>query len=340
MYPAANNGKVRTMELYQLRTFVVVAEEGHLSRAAERLFVSQPAVSAHIKALEEELEVKLFLRTPKGMDLTRQGQALKVKAEQALRAANEVLFEAKSLKTELAGTLRVGLNTDSEFLRIGSMVSFLADRHPLVSLALEDSMSGKVIADVCRGTLDAGFIFAHDWAGLEAEIGTDVLSGLPLCSFRVQVAAPAAWAERVAGAGLAQLAAMPWIWTPDYCPFHHMLHELFTKKKLTPAKVIEANGEHLLRALVADGRGLTLLREDEIRRGLAARELVVWPGQDFGLEAFFITPAARAADPLLLALGEAVKQAWGLLDAPKDAEHGGADSATDEAAETVDPDPL
>ena len=61
------------MELYHLRTFVTVAEEGHLTRASERLFTSQPAVSAHIKALEEELGVTLFDRTPRGMQLTPAG---------------------------------------------------------------------------------------------------------------------------------------------------------------------------------------------------------------------------------------------------------------------------
>lgn len=298
------------MELYQLRTFVVVAEEGHLSRAAERLFVSQPAVSAHIKALEEELEVRLFVRSSKGMELTRQGQALKTKAEQALLAANEILYEAKALRTKLGGTVRMGLNTDSEFLRIGRMVTTLSERHALISLALEDSVTGKIIEDVSRGTLDAGFIFARSWDQVEAKTGQGLLQGLPLCSFRVQVAVPAAWEERIKDAKLAQLADMPWIWTPEHCPFHDMLNSLFTTKKLTPARVIEANGEHLLRALVADERGLTLLREDEIRRGLDAGELVVWPGQDFGLSAFFITLAARGADPLLMALKEAVTLAW------------------------------
>lgn len=54
----------QTMELYQLNTFVVVAEEKHLTRASVRLNSSQPTVSAHIKALEEELETRLFIRTP------------------------------------------------------------------------------------------------------------------------------------------------------------------------------------------------------------------------------------------------------------------------------------
>ena len=64
------------MELYQLRTFAAVAEEGHLTRAAERLHLSQPAVSGHIKALEQELDVRLFERTATGMVLTEPGRQL------------------------------------------------------------------------------------------------------------------------------------------------------------------------------------------------------------------------------------------------------------------------
>ncbi len=54
------------MELYQLKTFATVAEEGHLTRAAERLHLSQPAVSGHIKALERTLDVRLFERVGHG----------------------------------------------------------------------------------------------------------------------------------------------------------------------------------------------------------------------------------------------------------------------------------
>ena len=73
-----------------MRTFVTVAEEGHLTRAAGRLFTSQPAISAHIKALEEELGVPLFVRTPKGMQLTKEGELLKAQAEKALDTIKEM----------------------------------------------------------------------------------------------------------------------------------------------------------------------------------------------------------------------------------------------------------
>ena len=75
------------MELYQLRSFAVVAELGHLTRASERLHLSQPALSAQIKALEDELGVTLFERTPSGMVLTSAGRALLPEAEKVLAAA-------------------------------------------------------------------------------------------------------------------------------------------------------------------------------------------------------------------------------------------------------------
>jgi DNA-binding transcriptional LysR family regulator len=64
------------MELYQLRIFLTIARTGNLTRAAERLNASQPAVSSQIKALEEELGVTLFARTPRGMELTQEGRIL------------------------------------------------------------------------------------------------------------------------------------------------------------------------------------------------------------------------------------------------------------------------
>src|SRR5260370_20757109 len=76
------------MELYQLRSFTAVAELGHLTRAAEKLHVSQPAMSAQIKALEDELGVALFERVPTGMILTAAGRPLLPQAAKVLAAAD------------------------------------------------------------------------------------------------------------------------------------------------------------------------------------------------------------------------------------------------------------
>ncbi|TXD86455.1 LysR family transcriptional regulator, partial [Mitsuaria sp. TWR114] len=78
------------MELYQLKSFLAVVAERNLTRAAEKVFTSVPAVSAQIKALEEELGVQLFERSSRGMTLTAAGEKLAEEARRTLDAAQRL----------------------------------------------------------------------------------------------------------------------------------------------------------------------------------------------------------------------------------------------------------
>jgi DNA-binding transcriptional LysR family regulator len=111
----------KTIEIYQLRTFATVAELGQLTRAAEALHLSQPAITAQIKALEDEVELALFERTSTGMLLTKAGQRLLVRAEKVLAAAQAFKNEAESLSGEVSGKVSVGTVSDPEFIRLGSV---------------------------------------------------------------------------------------------------------------------------------------------------------------------------------------------------------------------------
>jgi len=111
------------MELYQLRTFAAVAEEGHLTRAAERLHVSQPAVSGQIKALEQELGLRLFDRSASGMLLTVAGRELLGHAQRVLTAAEELKQSARRLTGEIAGVLRLGTVSNPAAIRLGDLLS-------------------------------------------------------------------------------------------------------------------------------------------------------------------------------------------------------------------------
>src|SRR5712691_2289451 len=103
------------MEIHLLRTFAEVADTGHLTRAAEKLNLSQPAVSAHIKGLEEMLGLRLFDRSPAGMVLTRAGAQLRQQAEEVIGAMKSFRHLAAALKGKIAGRLRVGTLSDPDF---------------------------------------------------------------------------------------------------------------------------------------------------------------------------------------------------------------------------------
>src|SRR5581483_6396644 len=130
------------MELYQLRTFAAVADTGHITRAAEKLHVSQPAVSAHIKGLEEDLRVRLFDRTPTGMQLTRAGRQLREQAEKVLAEVERLRQLAATLKGDIVGRLRVGKASDPEGVRVGEFLDRTAERDRLLEIELHQEVSG------------------------------------------------------------------------------------------------------------------------------------------------------------------------------------------------------
>lgn len=143
-------GQITIMELYQLRSFVTVADEGHLTQAAKRLFISQPAVSAHIKSLEEELGITLFTKTSQGMQLTKEGQVLKNQAEKSLHTVNELFQQAKLLQDELTGAVKIGLHIAPDFLRIGDFFSVMTENYPKLEfhlLQISSKDCGKTLTE-------------------------------------------------------------------------------------------------------------------------------------------------------------------------------------------------
>lgn len=295
------------MELYQLKTFVAVAEEGNLTKAAERIYASQPAVSGHIKALEEELGLPLFVRTPRGMRLTEAGKGLKLKADTILLAADDMANQAKTYQKEMTGTLCIALNTDPEFLRVAEFTDAFARTQPKVRLRFLQSSSAAILKDVRDRKIDGGFSF---YENRYAEV-----TGMALEETLFHVVAPVAWAARVKGRSMDQLADMPWVKPDTECPVMKIVEDVFRESGIVLNEYIEADTEDVIRRLVSAGKGLSLLKQGDARALVdEGTGIICDVGPKLSLVTNFAYPKIRENDPLIRAMAHAVAQVWGVAE--------------------------
>jgi DNA-binding transcriptional LysR family regulator len=292
------------MELYQLRSFVAVAEAGHLTRAAERLHISQPAVSAQIKALEDELDLALFERTSSGMVLTSAGERLLTDAERVLAAAQALRTVAKALKGEVTGKVRVGTTSDPSFIRVGEFLNATIARHPLLQVELHHEITGEAFAKVRDGELDASFY--------SGDLEHPSVEGLRLRSSSYRVAAPAAWKRRVVDADWGEIATQPWVITPAISTHHKLVRTLFEKHGVEPTRVVEADQESVITNLVVSGVGLSLIREDLALEKETAGQVCLWRDVRVQTTLWFIYLRTRKNDPALSALIDVLRDTWNL----------------------------
>ena len=145
------------MDLQILRAFILAAREGNVSRAAEKLHLTQPAVSLQLKRFAEETGLVLFTRTPHGLALTADGAAMLPQAERVLAAVGDLQQAARNLQVTVRGALRIGTILDPEFTRLGVFLRELVEAAPQIETELRHGMSGSVLAQVLRGELDVGF---------------------------------------------------------------------------------------------------------------------------------------------------------------------------------------
>lgn len=299
------------MDLTLLRAFVAVAREGNLTRAAAQLHLTQPAVSLQIKNLQDLLGIALFVRTSRGLVLTRDGQALLPHAERALDAAADVKRAAAALRHEVRGRLRIGTILDPEFLRLGGFLKRLVEAHPQIETALRHGMSGWVLDEVRARELDVGYYIGRP----EEDDPRDAerFHTVTLTQFRYRVLAPAGWKERVQRARTwRELAALPWIWTPAASAHQRLLSRRFADAGAQPAKVAEVDQETSMLDLVKSGVGLTLARDSIALREAHAHALTIVEHVAVPAELTFVTLADRRDEPAIAAALRLIDEQWAI----------------------------
>lgn len=147
------------MELRHLRYFVAVAEEGHVTRAAERLGIQQPPLSQQIQALERELDAQLFRRKPRGVELTPAGRALLEEARIILSRAEEAVAATRRAARGEAGRIGLGFTSSASFHPfVPRAIRAFREAHPLVALALEESGTVELVEALRAEAIDVAFV--------------------------------------------------------------------------------------------------------------------------------------------------------------------------------------
>jgi DNA-binding transcriptional LysR family regulator len=145
------------MDLRQLSSFIAVAEEGQLSKAAVRLCLSQPPLSRHIQALEAELGVLLFERTATGMELTQAGAALLEEARNIESLVRQATHKTRRAGTGRSGHLRVGIYGSSIYGVVPRILRQFRLSYPEVELTLHYAQTPAQVQALRRGQVDIVF---------------------------------------------------------------------------------------------------------------------------------------------------------------------------------------
>jgi DNA-binding transcriptional LysR family regulator len=146
------------MELRHLSYFKAVAEELNFRKAAERLFISQPGLSRQIKQLEELLEVKLFERDQKHVELTVAGNYLKGEVDFVLNHLQMTKSQLKLIASGKIGELRIGFLGSASNQVLPDLLSKLNSQQPLISTSLEELSNAVQVEMIEKDKLDLGFV--------------------------------------------------------------------------------------------------------------------------------------------------------------------------------------
>jgi DNA-binding transcriptional LysR family regulator len=256
---------VDVMLLSQLEAFVEAARRGNVSRAAEALFVTQPALSARLKGLEASLGVELLVRTKRGVRLSEAGKAFLPFAQRALEAVSDGRQLVAELSRGSAGRLAIGAAPAVSTSVLPGMLTRFRAAHPNVQLVVRTGHSEEVLEMVLREQVEVGLV---------RELRHPEIVGTPLYEDElVLVVEPAhPFAER-GRIRVAEIASEHLILFDRTSSYHELTSSLFREAGVVPRGVMEVDAIDAATKMVEQGLGVALLPYTAVAGELAAGHL-------------------------------------------------------------------
>ncbi|WP_269538806.1 LysR family transcriptional regulator [Cerasicoccus fimbriatus] len=259
-----------SLEIHLLRTFCVVAEEENVSRAAERLYLSPPSVSAHIKSLEDELGVRLFTRSSRGMALTEAGRSLWEDAESIIQQTAQLRRKAQSLSQDISGTLRIGINNPPETLYLDEIFNRLGQDFPTLRFDCSFGSSQIILNGLRNDVHEVGFF--------EGKNSNPDIASIELEERQLVMIAPLAWANDLLNAPVGQLQEYPWIFASEGCSYYKFAHEWQRARGLKiDERIRSVNDDCSTLSFVTSGLGLSIVSKQILNASKYADTVCVLP---------------------------------------------------------------
>ena len=191
-------------DLTDLRLFIAIAEAKNLTRGAERVHLAPSSASHRMRLLEESIGTALLIREPRGVALTRAGEALLRHARQVFAQLEQMHADLTPYAKGVRGHVSLWANTHATHTFLPDSLSTFLKRHPQVTITLEEHTSPEVVMAVARGEVDVGVV-ADLVEGAEVEL-------IPYRADRLVLIAPTDHPlARRASAGFAQVLDQPFV---------------------------------------------------------------------------------------------------------------------------------
>ena len=155
------------MDIKQLEYFICVAELLNFTKAAEKLYISQTAISQQIKSLEDSLNVKLFIRNNRKVSLTPAGEAFYKKSKLIVNDVNEAINEAVKTASGYNGSLKIGFTSGHSTFIIYNLVKSFLVKYPDIDITILDNNFGNLYEDLNNKNLDLVFSVDFDLKNIE-----------------------------------------------------------------------------------------------------------------------------------------------------------------------------
>ncbi|MBI2491028.1 MAG: LysR family transcriptional regulator, partial [Candidatus Rokubacteria bacterium] len=254
------------MEIPQVEAFLAVLTFGGFRRAADALRVTQPAVSARIRALEDSLGVRLFERGRHGLAPSAAGRALRPHAETLLQSVAHARQAVHDLRPSAGGALQIAAVLSICTYLLPDVLKRFQAAHPKVMITVRSGHSKEVLEMVLRGEAEIGLARSLH----HPEVETLSLRDDPL----ILVGRPSARAAGERRARLEELADRPLIFFDRGSSDWTLTHGLFRRAGLVPNVAMEVETIETAKRMVERGLGLAFLPHLAVGRELRRRSLV------------------------------------------------------------------